>query len=402
MRTELLDIIRVQIMNGIKPNFSRLAKQYNVDRKTVRRYFLKGPSACIRKPRILKSKIDPYKDIILEKLEYGSSAKSIHNYLKGKGFTGSYTIIKDFCRRYVHKKQQEVTLRFETNPGLQAQVDWKEDFKLTSKSGEEFIINIFLVVLGYSRYKFIKLTTDRNQTTVFKGLSESFEYFKGVPKEILFDNMRTVVDQSRTQFGKPVYNERFYEFTKDAGFIPRSCLAYMPKTKGKVESLARLMNRLTVYNKEFETLEELDVLVKAFNKELNEEISQGTGQSLGERFKEEQKYLNPLPDKNILEDYFNLRPNKRKVSSEALICVEGKRYSVPPKYINSEVFYQIENDEIKIFTDKGTLICKHPKSSSIYNFDPNHYRAIAKAVFGDSNFVEQMCENNLSIYDRIK
>lgn len=70
MRTELLDIIRVQIMNGIKPNFSRLAKQYNVDRKTVRRYFLKGPSACIRKPRILKSKIDPYKDIILEKLEW--------------------------------------------------------------------------------------------------------------------------------------------------------------------------------------------------------------------------------------------------------------------------------------------------------------------------------------------
>lgn len=66
-------------------------------------------------------------------------------------------------------------------------------------SGEDFEVNIFLVLLGYSRYKYLMLTTDRSQPTVFKrGGLNSFKYFDGVPKEILFDNMRTIVDQSRT------------------------------------------------------------------------------------------------------------------------------------------------------------------------------------------------------------
>ena len=91
-----------------------------------------------------------------------------------------------------------------------------------------------MVLFGYPRYKYLMFSTDRTQSTVFKGLSNSFKYFIGVPKEILFDNMRTVVDQSRTQWGKPIYNDKFYEFTKDATFIPRSCFTYKVQTKGKV------------------------------------------------------------------------------------------------------------------------------------------------------------------------
>ena len=86
------------------------------------------------------------------------------------------------------------------------------------------------MILGYSRLKFLMLTRDRTQTTVFKGLLEFFKYIGGVPKEMLFDNMRTIVDRSRTQFNRAQYNERFYAFSKDVGFLPRSCLAYKPKT----------------------------------------------------------------------------------------------------------------------------------------------------------------------------
>ena len=68
-----------------------------------------------------------------------------------------------------------------------------------------------------------------------------------------------------------------------------------------------------------------------------------------ERFKEEQRYLNPLPKLEIFEEYLNLRPNKRKVTAESLITIEGKKYSVPPEYINLDVFYQITNDRIVIF-----------------------------------------------------
>lgn len=89
--------------------------------------------------------------------------------------------------------------------------------------------------------KYLMVTKDRTQTTVFNGLLESFKYFNGVPRQLLlFDNMRTIVDRSRTQFNKPYYNEKLYSFSKDAGFMPKSCLAYKPQTKGKVEAVAKL------------------------------------------------------------------------------------------------------------------------------------------------------------------
>lgn len=390
-------------MNCKSLNYSRIARQYNCNRKTVRRFFEnKGKIPIPRKKRAYNSILDSFKDIVVEKVDEGSTAISIYHFLKKKGYIGSYATIRDFCRKHRRSKQQQAVIRFETNPGLQAQVDWKENFKLKNKYNDEFEINIFLVVLGYSRYKYLMLTTDKAQTTVFKGLIESFKYFGGVPSEILFDNMRTIVDVSRTQYGKPVYNERFYEFSKDMGFKAKSCMAYRPQTKGKVESVARLMNRLTVYNGEFETMDDLNVIVQGFNKELNLEISQATGKSPGDLLKDEQKYLNPIPNKNVYEDYLNQNANQRKVSPEALVNIAGKRYSVPPQYINKKVFYQIENNTISIFDDMNILICTHQISDRLYNFAPDHYRKIAKRVISDAVLLDNICNKNLEIYDKIQ
>jgi len=401
MRKDIADTIRIIFMKGIKPNFTKIARQYNCDPRTVKRYFTEGKSASTRKPREYTSIIDPYADLVREKLSAGASAKAIHLFLKTKGFKGGYTTVKDFCRKEHHVKQQAAVIRFETNPGFQAQVDWKESLKLKNTKGVVFEVNIFLVVLGYSRYKFLKLTTDRSQSTVFKGLLESFQYFGGVPHEILFDNMRTVVDHSRTQYGKPIYNERFYEFTKDSGFIPRSCLAYKPQTKGKVESLAKLMNRMLVYNNEFRTLEDLISIVRKFNEDINDEISQGTGEKPKDRFKNEQRYLKPLPNQDVFEDYLNLRPNKRKVTLESMISIEGRKYSVPPQYINKTVFFQIRDDVIYIMDDMHIVICSHMISKQKLNYQKDHYKAIATAAIDNKDTIEKICESNLSMYDRL-
>ena len=90
------------------------------------------------------------------------------------------------------------------------------------------------------------------------------------------------------------------------------------------------MNRLLVYNHEFETLEDLNEIVKNFNEEINNEISQETGQKPIERFKQEQSSLKPLPSLDVFENYLELRPNKRKVTSESMISIGGIKYSVPP------------------------------------------------------------------------
>lgn len=96
---------------------------------------------------------------------------------------------------------------------------------MVSKDGEVFYVNIFLYILGYSRMKYLEVTFDRTQPTVFQCLVNAFNYCgNGVPQEIWFDNMKTVVDRSKSQF---------------------------TQTKGKVEALARTVNRLMVFNYAF-------------------------------------------------------------------------------------------------------------------------------------------------------
>ena len=144
--------------------------------------------------------------------------------------------------------------------------------------GEIFEINIFLIILGYSRLKYIELRVDRKQSTVFQGLVNAFKFFGGVAKEILFDNMKTVVDHSKREYNKPVINSFFYEFSKDIGFEVILCRAFRLQTKGKVENLAKIMDRLDAYNNEFETLDELDEIVRELNIDLNNEVSQATNE----------------------------------------------------------------------------------------------------------------------------
>ena len=133
---------------------------------------------------------------------------------------------------------------------------------LADSNGVVYKINIFLIVLGYSRYKYIELTTDREQHTLFKCLTNAFNYFGGSTETILFDNMKTVVDRAKSEFNKVVLNTKMVQYAKDANFEIHTCRAYKPNTKGKVETLAKVMNRLKAFDTEFSDLDELNEIQK--------------------------------------------------------------------------------------------------------------------------------------------
>ena len=247
MRTDIFEAIFMENKEKGKINYSKIAKQYDCDPRTVKRYFnARDENPTVRKSRKIKKVTDGFEGIIEDKyVVHHAPAIAIYNLLVEKyDYKGSYTTIKTFTNTLRKKKVSEVTVRFETNPGLQCQIDRKESLTLLNKHNKPFTINIFLSILGFSRLKYIELTIDKSQPTLFRCLTNAIKYFGGVPKEFLFDNMKTVVDQSRTQFDKPVYNQTFYSFSKDAGFIPKSCMAFRPRTKGKVEVVAKIMDRL--------------------------------------------------------------------------------------------------------------------------------------------------------------
>ena len=127
--------------------------------------------------------------------------------------------------------------------------------KLHDELGNEYVFSIFLIVLGNSRYKYIELTFDQTQQTLFKCMINAFHYFGGSTKEILFDNMKTIVDQVKSDFNDVVINNKALQFSKDAGFKIVTCRPYRPRTKGKVETLAKIMNRLKAYDYEFDTID---------------------------------------------------------------------------------------------------------------------------------------------------
>src|SRR5699024_9292879 len=106
--------------------------------------------------------------------------------------------------------------------------------------------------------------------------TESFEAIGGVPKTILVDNMKTVMDESRTAHKPGVVNERFYQFSKDFGFDVQPCVAYSPRTKGKVEAPMKILDEIHAYQGKF-TYEELHQFIHELCDRVNHEYHKGTG-----------------------------------------------------------------------------------------------------------------------------
>lgn len=399
MRKDIFDFMTLHKNERI--NYSAVARQFNCDWRVVKKYHENLPTKFQRKKRIIHSILDEYKDYIREKLDFNCPCTAIYSELRKKGFKGSLRTVQKFAKNYTNTRIVEATVRFETCPGLQAQVDRKEKMSLIDSNGEIKQVSIFLMILGYSRLKYIELTTDQSQKTLFKCMLNAFNYFGGVPKEILFDNMRTVVDRARSEFDKPLYNESFVQFCKDANFKPLSCIRYRPRTKGKVENLAKICNRVKVFNNEFKNLNDLKDKIIILRDELNKEISQATNRIPLELFKEkEREHLNTF-NQALLKDYTSFSESNRKVGKDCLVVWNGSKYSLSKKYIGKSVNCKTINDEI-VFSFEGIEIGRHKISNKPINYDVNHYVDAMRDFINDEKVINRIAENNLEIFDQME
>ena len=392
---------------NIKPNFAALGRQYGCDYRTAKaKYYeeLNTEKGIVSEEKIRKHIIDEYKELIIDKLENipGISAYSIYYFLKvEKGYKGSYETIKNFVRENKDKRKQPAEIRVEPIIGKSAQVDWKEDLKLTSKSNEVFIINLFLMRLHYSKKFYATLTIDKKRDEVKKCIVLSLEYFGGIPREIWFDNMATVMVKEDKH--KKVHNE-IKQLGSDLGFIPILCQSRRPKTKGTVENLAKLCDRLLSYNNEFETLEDLIKIVNTFNEECGKEKSQAHNKIVNDVFEEEKKYLIPLPNKNILEKY-KQTIEYRKVSQDSMIIYRGNRYSVPTRFIGSYLGLRIIDNQVYIYDNTDLIRC-HIITNNNLNYNDEDKMEILKSdlLYGlsDEEIKNKIDNTDLQIYDFLK
>lgn len=404
---ELRNKIKEMIRLNIKPNFAALGREYGCDYRTAKAKYYEEQNKengieVIKKIR--RHIIDDYEEIIINKLETipGITAYSIYYFLKlEKGYTGSYETIKNFVRKNKDKRKQPATIRVEPIIGKSAQVDWKEDFKLTNKNGEVFVINLFLMRLHYSKKFYSRLTIDKKRDEVKTCIIESLEYFNGTPREIWFDNMATVMVKEGKH--KKVHNE-IKQLGNDIGFQPILCQSRRPKSKGTVENLAKLCDRLKSYNNEFETLEDLINIVNRFNEECGKEKSQAHNKIVNDVFEDEKKYLIPLPNKNILDKYKQII-EYRKVSQDSMIVYRGNRYSVPTRFIGSYLGIRIIDNQVNIY-DNTELIRCHKVTDKNLNYNNEDKIEILKSdlLFGlnDIEIENKINKCDLEIYDFLK
>lgn len=356
------------------------------------------------KTKIIKhSIIDEYKEIITDKIDnYSCTAKSVYLFIKERGYTGSYETVKNFVKSHKNEQTNKAVLRILTTPGVQAQVDWKESMKLITKQGNEIEFNIFLFILPYSKFKYIELTTDRTQITLFKCLINAFKYCNNsIPKEIWFDNMKTVVKNHDIRTGETIFNESFLLFSKDMGFTPIACRPYRPQTKGSIENVAKLMDRLKVYNNEIINLEEIIDLVNDLNLKLNNEQSQATKEKPIDLFKKEKEYLLPIGNIDLLRNYESRQT--RIVSIESMITFSGCKYSVPTEYIGKKVEIDFNSQNLSIYYNKK-FITSHVITDKIYNYHKDDLIAVMKSdVYKnkDDNYIEKLADERLSAFDKL-
>ena len=383
---------------GIKPNYAALGRRYGMDWRTVKKYHegYEGKPSTRNKG----SRLDEYRDEIADKLTIkrisvqGVYERMVKKY--GIDRIGSRSNFMRYVNENKLKPKSNTTghPRYEKGPGVQGQVDWKEDISIADKWGEIFTVNVLHMTLKYSRFSHLDMSVRKRFEDVSRGLINGFMKFGGVPTELLFDNMPTVAN-TNVKPKKPT--DAISKLAKDFGFKVRLCGVRKPQTKGTVEAKNKVIDWIRAYEGEFEGLEELAAIVEKINTDMNININQETDMSPTALFYKEKEYLQPLPARDIIDTY--LTPIKYKVSDEALIRYGNSKYSVDPKLIGEEVSADLFDNKLCIYYN-GKLVTFHTLNENPINYHENHYTALMAGKVKQEN-METIVTENLAMMDTL-
>ena len=236
-----------------------IAEQTGFSRNTVRAYLRTS-----RRPRYgprprSPGVVEPYENYLRSRLEQVPALTAWRLFLEiqAQGYCGSYPTVKRFVHPLREAQSIKAVYRFETPPGLQAQVDWAF-FGHVDLDGGRRPLAAFLFTLGYSRAKFVEFVTDISTPTFLACHQHAFDYLGGVPKEILYDNLKSVVLRRAYLVAQSQFNPLFVDFATYYDFVQRLCAPYRAATKGKVENTVKFVRQNFFVGTTFASLQELN------------------------------------------------------------------------------------------------------------------------------------------------
>lgn len=360
-------------------SISEIARRTGHDRKTIRTT-LQTPlttKPAARKPKTRK--IDAYIPYLEKRMAAGVfNGQKLYQEICALGYSGKDRQVRYFLKPYRQAQQRQATVRFETEPGQQAQVDWGA-FGTILHEGRQRRLYAFVLTLGWSRAMYLEFTVSADIAWWLRCHLHAFHYLGGLPQEILHDNLKTAV-LSRTADGLIHWQPRYLDFAHYYGFRPRACQPYRAQTKGKVESGIRYVRGNFWPGLSFSDLTDLNQQARLWlDTTANVRLHGTTREVPFARLAVEP--LQPVMNK---PDYDTSLITYRRSSKDCLVSYEGNFYSVPAAYVQQQLLLkETESRQLRIFTLAGVELVCHPLTTG------QQQRIVVQAHYADLTFGSQ-------------
>jgi len=331
----------------------KIAQHLGLDRQTVRKYALRP--VIEQKKRQRKSKLDPFRPLIQQWLVQDPklSGQRILNRLRPLGYQGGHSILDAHLHQVRPRRPVQVFVRVELPAGEQFQVDWADCGQI-DYGGTRRRLYAFGLVEAHSRLLYLEFTHSMTLATLCRCHLHAFQRFHGVAREILFDNMKTVV---RERNGPLVgFNLLFLHFARQLGFIPKVCQVASPWQKGKIERvLGYAQKSFLEDHPPFSSLEEANRHARIWLDEVaNQRLHRETRQKPAERF--QPQALKPLP--GLLPD---CRDTATVLASKDLrVAFDGNRYGIPARWVGCPLLLKADSTSVTLY-DQDREVVRHPR-----------------------------------------
>lgn len=355
----------------------RIAAELGCSRNTVKRWLAHG--GWRSKAPVTRSKtLDGLEEWLAERFrQHAGNADVVRQELASeKGISVSLRTVERAVAplRQELRAEARATVRFETRPGQQLQIDFGE--RRVQIGGTGVKVFFFVATLGYSRRLHVRAFTGERQEHWFEGMEGAFRRFGGVPEEVLLDNARALITHHDPAAREVVLNPRLHAFARHWGFQVRACAPYRARTKGKDERGVGYVKRNAIAGRSFESFGALETHLEAWVRDIADARIHGTtGEPPCLRFaRDEAGRLKPLEG---IPPFLTSRDLVRRVSSDCAVEVDGNAYSVPWRLIGERVSVLVSGTDLRI-THAGQEVAHHRVRAGRYGrvVDLAHFAGI--------------------------
>jgi transposase len=355
-------------------SYRRIARELGIHRETVCRYVKLAleeakPAEVTAGNQTSRSRCEPFRKIIVEKVETGLSAQRIYQDLVCEcGFAAGYESVKRFVRR-LRKASPLPYRRMECAPGEEAQVDFGRGAAVLTPEGKKRWPHVFRIVLSHSRKGYSEAVWRQTTESFIRCLENAFRYFGGVPRTLVIDCLRAAV--TKADWYDPQLNPKVEEFCRYYGTVILPTKPYMPRHKGKVERGIAYVRNNALKGHVFKSLTGEDQHLLRWETQVADHRIHGTTRKQVQKvfLEHERPALLPLPPM----PFPLFHESERSVHRDAHVEVDKAYYSVPPEYMGRKVWVRWDGRLVRIFNQRMEQIAVHVKrDQGRFSTNPAH------------------------------